>query len=218
LPSFSKEAIDDGSDQLRLINKDKRAFSLSIESSKAFELAIRKPRNKFKHKITAVRASLYSIYLLLMKHHGSPTKSKDFNSVFVLYSCLVAIDCMVLINYTLHIFLPFRHFQQFGWAFFWFYFGVPYFSPILALLSAYTGNLEMMKTMGNMNSLMIMFNIPLTIFVSVLCKEDPIYYLALIFMVMLKVLISGLSAKVRHFMINPRFQSNEVKLVKILNR
>ena len=112
---------------------------------------------------------------------------------------------MVLFNYSLHIFVPFTHYEQFGWAFFWFYFGVPYFSPILAIMTAYTGKYEYMKMMGNMNSMMIMFNIPLTMAMSVIWNEDPLYYLVLILMVMLKVMISGLSAKIRHYMINPRF-------------
>lgn len=41
---------------IKLVDKTRRAFSISIESSKAFELAIRKPRTKFKHKFTRVRA------------------------------------------------------------------------------------------------------------------------------------------------------------------
>jgi hypothetical protein len=203
---------------VKLINKDKRAFSLSIDSSKAFELAIRKPRNKLKHKFTSFRSSVYGIYLLLMKHHGSPTKSKDFNLVFILYSALVAIDAMVLFDYTMHIFTPIIHYEEFGWAFFWFYFGVPYFSIILAMASAYTGNHELMKLMGNMNSIMIVFNIPLTILMSALNNEDPVYYLVLVFMVLLKVMISGLSAKIRHYIVNPRFQANSLKLEKILNK
>ena len=89
---------------------------------------------------------------------------------------------------------------------------------MLAIISTYTGNCDLMKTMGNVNSMMIMFNIPLTILMSIINNEDPLYYLVLIFMVVLKVFISGLSAKIRHFMINPRFQANSVKLVKILNK
>ena len=101
---------------------------------------------------------------------------------------------------------------------FWFYFGVPYFSPILAIMTAYTGNHEYLEVMGNMNAIMIMFNIPLTIVMSIIWDEDPLYYLVLILMVMLKVIISALSAKIRHYMINPRFQSNAKKLEKILNK
>ena len=75
-----------------------------------------------------------------------------------------------------------------------------------------------MKVMGNMNSIMIMCNIPLTILMSMLNNEDPVYYLVLIFMVVLKVIISGLSAKIRHYIVNPRFQANSIKLEKILNK
>ena len=35
--------------QVKLVDKTKRAFSYSIDSSKAFELAVRKPRKKLKH-------------------------------------------------------------------------------------------------------------------------------------------------------------------------
>jgi hypothetical protein len=153
-----------------------------------------------------------------MKHHGSPTKAKDFNLVFIMYSALIAIDAMVLFDYTMHIFIPVKHYEQFGWAFIWFYFGVPYFSLLLAVVSAYTGSHELMKLMGNMNSIMIVFNIPFTILVSAMNGEDPLYYLVLLFMVVLKVLISGLSAKIRHFIVNPRFQANATKLEKILNK
>lgn len=57
---------------VKLVDKTKRAFSISIESSKAFELAIRKPRRKWKHYITRIRSFAYGVFLLLMKHHGKP--------------------------------------------------------------------------------------------------------------------------------------------------
>jgi len=111
LPQISSDSsLQKDQDQIPLIDKTKRAFSLSIESSKAFELAIRKPRKKMKHKITSVRSGLYGIYLLLMKHHGSPTKAKDFGTIFILYSMFIAIDCMLLFNYTLHLFVPTRNY------------------------------------------------------------------------------------------------------------
>ena len=85
-------------------------------------------------------------------------------------------------------------------------------------MTAYTGNHEYLEVMGNMNAIMIIFNIPLTIVMSIIWDEDPLYYLVLILMVMLKVIISALSAKIRHHMINPRFQTNAKKLEKILNK
>lgn len=41
---------------VKLVDKARRAFSISIESSQAFEMAIRKPRRKTKHKFTRIRA------------------------------------------------------------------------------------------------------------------------------------------------------------------
>ena len=49
------------------MDKTRRAFSISIESSKAFELAIRKPRKKCKHNITRIKGFFYGLYLILMK-------------------------------------------------------------------------------------------------------------------------------------------------------
>ena len=103
---------------VKLVDKTRRAFSISIESSKAFELAIRKPRRKLKHKFTRVRAQMYGLYLLLMKHFGSPTKSNDLNMVFALFAAVLTLDIMLLVNYTYHIFMPKDNFNQFGWAFF----------------------------------------------------------------------------------------------------
>ena len=52
---------------VKLFDKTKRAFSISIESSKAFELAIRKPREGCSACCTRVRASFYSLYVLMVK-------------------------------------------------------------------------------------------------------------------------------------------------------
>lgn len=203
---------------IRLIDKTRRAFSLSIESSKAFELAIRKPRNKVKHSITRLRAWIYGIYLLLMKHHGSPTNSKDLNMVFALFAGILTFDILLLINFTLHIFIPVTNFKAFGWPFFFVFFGIPYLSPLIAFTAALTGNDKLLKTSGNMNSMMICFNIPLTVFFQFLKGDDPIYYLLLATMVFIKVLLSGVSAKVRMYLSNPRYSKNQEKLSKILIR
>ena len=203
---------------IRLIDKTRRAFSISIESSKAFELAIRKPRNKLKHQITRFRAWIYSTYLLLMKHHGSPTNSKDLNYVFALFAAVLTIDILLLINFTLHIFIPKTNFNEFGWLFFFVFFGIPYLSPLIAFIAAMSGNDQLLKTTGNMNSMMICFNIPLTLGFMFIHNDDPIYYLLLAFMVFVKVCLSGVSAKVRMFLINPRYSKNQEKLSKILVR
>lgn len=190
---------------IKLVDKTRRAFSISIESSKAFELAIRKPRKKLKHAVTRLRAKLYSVYLLLAKHHGSPPGSKDLSFVFAFFAACVALDFMLLINYTLHIMVPVSNFYSFGWVFMFIIFGVPYFSPLLAFVAALNGSPQLLQTVGNMNSLMICVNIPLTLVVSYIKNDDPVYFLQLLMMVAVKVFVSQSSAKVRMFLINPRY-------------
>ena len=62
------------------------------------------------------------------------------------------------------------------------------------------------------------FNIPLTFILSLAQGDDPIYGITLLLMILVKVLMSMLSAKVRMFIINPRYSQNKEKLVKILDR
>jgi len=57
----------------KLMDKSKRAFSITIESSKAFEIAIRKPRSKFHHHVTFAKGDIYQFYVMLLKHHGKPS-------------------------------------------------------------------------------------------------------------------------------------------------
>jgi hypothetical protein len=137
------------------------------------------------------------MYLLLFKHQGSPVGENNLNEIFILYSATLAIDFMVLLNYTLHILIPVTNFDKFGWAFVWLYFLVPYISPILAFYSAMFADEKVLKIMGHMNSIQIMVNIPLTILFSALNDEDPMYYLVLMFMVLIKVAVNVLSGKVR---------------------
>lgn len=195
-----------------------RAFSCSIESSKAFELAIRKPRRKLKHKIVRLRGWIYSIYLLLTKHHGKPPSTTQLTQFFVAFAAVLSLDIMLLVNFSFHIFLPVTNFNKFGWVFFFVYFLVPYLSPLLAIASAIKGSDFLLKQVGNMNSLVIMVNIPLTAFAAIYNDDDPYWLLNLVLMIFVKVLLSAVSAKVCQNLINPRYSKNQDKLVKILNR
>jgi len=203
---------------VKLVDKSRRAFSLSIDSSKAFELALRKPRNKWKHKVTRCRGDIYGMYLLFMKHQGSPPGMKDLNWIFTLYSALLALDIMMLINFTMHIFTPQENFKLFGWAFMFVFFAIPFLSPAFAIFSAITGSDTALKMTNNMNSLMICFNIPITMLLSMYNQDDPVYLLLLALIISVKIGLSALGAKVRMFLINPRYSKNKFKLMKILHR
>lgn len=114
--------------------------------------------------------------------------------------------------------MPASNFGRFGWAFFFFIFGVPYISPAVAFAAALLGSPRLMKTMSNMNAYEIMVNIPLVALVGFLQDDDPVYLLLLSFMVLAKMALSATSAKVRQYLTNPRYTKNADKLKKILKR
>ena len=158
---------------VKLVDKSRRAFSVSIESSKAFELAIRKPRNKAKHIVTRVRAFLYGVFLLLVKHNAKPPTRHDLTLYFVLMAAIVGLDIMVLINFMYHVFLPPTNFEQFGWVFFFVYPLIPFLSPIFTLLSCILGSPILLRTVGNINATMVIFNLPLTLLFAYNSNDDP---------------------------------------------
>jgi hypothetical protein len=115
----------------------------------------------------------------------------------MIYSGLLSFDIMILINYTLHLFLPYFNFLKFGWLFFFFVILVPYSGPSIAFIASLKGSPYLMKVSGHMNSLSIIFNIPLVAILSFFYKEDVIYFVLLAFMIIIKMLLSASSAKIR---------------------
>lgn len=124
---------------------------------------------------------------------------------FVLYSALLALDLMLLINYSLHIFMPLYNFQKFGWAYVVYVFGAPYLSPLIAICGACSGSVKLLKYSSYMSGLTILANIPLAFVVGLINGEDPVYYLLFVFIIILKMGQSATSAKIRQFMANPRY-------------
>jgi len=98
------------------------------------------------------------------------------------------------------------------------FFAIPYLSAYFALLAAILGSDTALKATNNMNSMMIMFNVPITAFLSMWNQDDPVYLLLLALMVSCKIALSALGAKVRMFLVNPRYSKNKLKLIKILSR
>lgn len=103
----------------KLVDKHKRAFSISIESSKAFELAIRKPRRKLHHHWTRLKGMFYSLYVLFLKHHGHPVQMKNVTPFYVIMALIVALDFMLVGVFLFHVTNPAVNWTRFGWAFFW---------------------------------------------------------------------------------------------------
>lgn len=201
---------------MRVHDKKWRAFSYSIEAAKFFELAIRKPRNKCKHTTQNIKSALYGCYLLFVNHHGSPTASKDLSSYFALYSVVLALDITLLINFSFHIFMKGDNFPNFGWIFFFVLFGVPYLSPIFALVATVKGDYSWLKLSGNMNAMCVLFNYPLTAFACFVTGDDRIFLIVIAFMLVVKCALSFVSAKIGMFLTNPRYGSNHATLRKVM--
>lgn len=181
-----------------------RAFSHSIDAAKMFEVAIRKPRNSCKYQVYGFKGLLYGIYMLFTNRHGSPTDSKDLSSFFMLYSVVLAIDVSVLISFSLHAFFSPRNLEHFGWAF-CFFFGLPYFTPLVATLAACKGSTSLLKLTGEMIAVTICLNYPATFILCVVNGDDPIYLVTIALMLVLKMCLSYLTAKIRVYLANPRF-------------
>ena len=123
----------------KLVDRSLRAFSISIDSSKAFELAIRKPRNKLKHHVNRIRGGLYSFFLVLIKHHGSPSQNSDITWFYAAMSFIISLDIILLMNFTFHIVYPPSNYSAFGWAFVFMPPLIPYMAPVAAIAACASG-------------------------------------------------------------------------------
>lgn len=137
---------------------------------------------------------------------------------FVLFSALIALDLMLLINYSLHIFMPLFNFQKIGWAYVVYVFGAPYLSPLIAISGAFAGSVRLLKYSSYMSSMTILANIPLSVIVGVFVGEDPVYWLLFCFIIIIKMGQSATGAKIRQYLANPRYKKNKEKLRKITKK
>jgi len=111
---------------------------------------------------------------------------------------VLTFDLMVLIDFFMHLLIPVTNFYKFGWAFCFVYFGIPFIAPFMAFYGALRGSVPALKALGNVNSCIILYNIPLTIFLTWINHDHdtPYNILVLVFMVAIKIGMSGVSAKV----------------------
>jgi len=83
-----------------------RAFSISVESSKDFEIALRKPRNKLHHHFTWAKGEIYQFYIMFLKHHGKPENDRDILVYFNLMALISTMDFILLGTFNAHIYNP----------------------------------------------------------------------------------------------------------------
>lgn len=60
---------------IKIVDKSKRAFDTSVDSTRALELAIQKDVKTCSYSFTRLKSIFYSAWILLFKAHGSaPSK------------------------------------------------------------------------------------------------------------------------------------------------
>ena len=181
-----------------------RAFAHSIDAAKMFEVAIRKPRNSCKYRMYSLKGLVEGIFMMFVNRHGSPTDSKDLSSFFMLYSVILAVDVIVLISFSFHAFFNQRNLYHFGIAF-CYYFCLPYVTPLVATLAACKGSVSLLKLTGEMIAATMLVNYPATMILCIVNGDDPIHLITIALMLVIKMCLCYLTAKIRVYLTNPRF-------------
>ena len=202
---------------IKCVDKKFRAFSYTIDSCKLFEIAIRKPRTKYKYQWSQVKSFFNGIFMLFINHMGSPTASRDLKFTMFMYCLVLSFDVAMLSNFTFHCFNG-HNFEHFGFAFFFLPLLVPYFSPFLHIVSAFTGNDNILRMAGNMNTMTVCINYPLTFFFMCCYSDIAEFKILLVMMLSSKITLSYLTAQIRQYLRNPRYGSNEYQLRLIMAR
>ena len=96
----------DSSKQVKIIDKSKRAFEISNQSTQALELSLMKDRSSCKFKYQKCMGWIYAFWSLLFKHHGLPPKKGSRYPYFLAFAVFIALDFLLTTVTCFHIFSP----------------------------------------------------------------------------------------------------------------
>jgi hypothetical protein len=178
------------------MDKSKRAYDTSLESTRALELAIQKDTRQCSNSCTRFKSVIYSTWLLLFKMHGR-APATNLNFWFLCYSMTFALEILLTFVFILHIANPFSNVFGFGFPFLFILPGVTIIAPIWGMLAILFGSAQMMKTYSTMNSTMLALNYPLTLVYLLLAGESIVYATIIFFLILNKVTLSFFGSKVR---------------------
>jgi len=91
---------------LKMIDKSKRAYEISYDSSRALELALRKDRKKCSNCGVRLKSVFYSSYLMFFKANGKPPGSTGLNAWFLIFSIVFAAEVLLTLVLLLHFVNP----------------------------------------------------------------------------------------------------------------
>jgi len=126
----------------------------------------------------------------------------------------MGLDIILLINFMTHLMYPAENLMDIGFPFLWLYPGLPIIAPFTGIIAIFKGSPSLMKLQANMNSTCVMFNYFLTFLMQMSCDDEPYYKMIIILLILNKITLSAVGAKVRQNLINPGFVKYQAKLQK----
>lgn len=206
-----------GAQQVKIIDKSKRAYDISHDAIESFELALRKPKRKCSHKMVKCRGWWYALWVLFFKHHGIPPKSGTRYQYFLGFSIFIALDALLTFHLVVHMFQPMSNWKLYGIPYFFMLPGMTVLGPICGILACLIASASLLKFMGSVNATAVLMNYPLTFALMVLKNDEPFYVSLVILLWFNKIAISFFGAKVRQHLINPGFCRNAEKIEERFN-
>ena len=200
------------SKQVKILDKSKRAFDISPDSTKALEMSLHKPRNSCKYKWQRFKAFWYSLFLLALKHHGMPPSRTGLNFYFLAFSLTASFDLILTVCYVYHIFKPMENFKVLGSTFLLLYPLATILGPLFTIIGALFASPKMLKSASSLNATAALVNLPLTLAAQLIGRNEPFYVALVVFLWVNKVTISYFGAKVRQHLLNPGFAKNTEKM------
>ena len=148
----------------------------------------------------------------MFRHHGIPPSASSTSRYLLGYACFNAVDTLLLMSFTFHVFRPLSNFQQYGITFLLFFPAITILSPFVGILACVTGSPRLIQIQSSFNATAVLANYPLTLLLQIDFGDGAIYIAILVLLWFNKILLSYFGAKVRLHLLNPAYNKNLKKI------
>jgi hypothetical protein len=197
--------------EVKIVDKSKRAYDISLESTKALEEVLQKDKKRFKHICARTQSVFYSVFIMLLKYHGSPPVQK-LSLLFILYSMVLSFELVLNMIFMLHIMNPMSNVFTFGFPYLFVLPLITLIAPVMGVVATFAGSPGLLKIYSSMNATMALVNYPLTLIALFFFKDQAAYVGILLLMTFNKVFLSFYGSKIRQHFINPAYAKTQEKM------
>lgn len=131
--------------KVKIVDKSKRAFEISNQSTQELELALQQPRDSWYHKFLKLKGAIYATWLLMFKHHSLPPKKGSRYPYFFGFAISVSFDLLISTVLCLHCVRPLSNMQTIGVPFLLLLPAMTLVGPLLGIVSTFTGSPDLLK-------------------------------------------------------------------------